>query len=680
MNRQVLIGKGYMPLVIKISYVTFVLILFCLNGCSQSDNHNFNAPNKIPIDAKRWYQLNNTSHGLDQLFDMKTHDKPSVGYGILLDNYDAYYPVIEGEQISIDSIMMYDWEGSTQDHPTTIYAIMENWQKIPIAVFTGERYDAWNGPDPKKPDVFALDKPVANIRYLVINSWGVFPGELEFYGTYIPPKPRQITKKECAPLKGMFGINAFEWDFEEPNNPSILEPGRLAAINNFTGVRHYLDWDKIEGKEGSFTFSPASSGGWNYDTIYQWCKNNDLDVLACLKTLPPWMQASYPEDQRDNENTPIRYGNSPGEPSSFIEQARAGFQFAARYGKNKNINPNLIRLAADNQLRIGLGTIAYIECDNERDKWWKGRKAYQTGREYAANLSAFYDGHKNTMGPGVGVKNADSSMKVVMAGLAAPTPDYVRGMVDWCLEFRGYKANGKPDLPWDVINYHYYCNDADHDPEKTQKTGIAPELTKAEKVAGEFTKLGREFDMPVWITEAGYDIAPGSPQAAPGIQGRSPLQTQADWLLRTSLLYSRAGIQKVFYYELVDDNPKLNSQFATSGLINSDRTNRPAADYFRQTKSLFGSYRCVQTLSRDPIVDKYQHGQQIMYMLTVPDSKGKQTKYQLDIGTADTIFVYKPRMGKDKMELEKIIPKKNGKVDLIVTETPVFITPYPVIK
>ena len=120
------------------------------------------------------------------------------------------------------------------------------------------------------------------------------------------------------------------------------------------------------------------------------------------------------------------------------------------------------RWAGLNTVKIGLGLIHYIECDNERDKWWKGRKAYQTGREYAANLSAFYDGHKNTLGPGVGVKNADPSVQVVIGGVAAATTDYVRGMIDWCREFRGYKANGEIDLCWDVINQHLYANNAQY--------------------------------------------------------------------------------------------------------------------------------------------------------------------------------------------------------------------------
>lgn len=598
-----------------------------------------------------------------------------MGYGLMLENYDAYYPLANGEKMAIDSIMLFDWEGTNEDRPMIIYAITEDWKRIPIAVFTGQRYNAWNGPDPKKPDVFALNKPISNIRYLVINSSGDFPGEIEFYGSYTAPKPNPATAVQYAPLRNFFGVNAFEWDFEEPNAPNRLDAVRLRGIQNFTGVRHYLDWDKIEGQEGTYNFSPAYSGGWNYDTIYQWCQANNIDVVACLKTIPDRIQKTYPEGDRDNENIPLRYGKDPQDPLSYAEQAKAAFQFAARYGKNNNIDVSLIKIAHDNHMRIGLGTVQYIECDNERDKWWKGRKAYQTGREYAANLSAFYDGHKNKLGPGVGVKNADPAMKVVMAGLAMPSPDYVRGMIDWSREYRGTRPDGSPDLPWDVINYHYYCNDADYETSKKQTAGVAPELTRAETVAGEFVKLGQQYGMPVWVTEAGYDINPESPQAAKNIGDRSVLGTQADWLMRTSLLYSRAGIQKVFYYELVDDNPKLTTQFATSGLINMDRTNRPVADYFYQTAKLFGNYTYIKTISKDPVVDKYSYNGSDMYVLVIPDQKNSKTKYTLDLGSADTAFVYKPTTDAANMERQKM-RTKNGKVDIEVSETPIFVAPY----
>jgi len=667
----------------RISSLTFLFILIYLNGCSQDDQHDFFRPNKIPIDGPRWYQLNAPSKSISQLFDNKQYDKIDAGHGRIFNNYDSWYPLLEGERMTIDSIMMFDWEGTNADHPTTIYAILDDWKKVKIAVFTGMRYNAWNGPDPAKPDVYALKTPVSNIRYLVINSWGDFPGEIEFYGDYTPRPPTDMFMKHATPLRNYFGINAFEWDFINPPDPLNLDPVRLNAIKSFTGVRHYLDWEKLEHTEGNYTFFPAQSGSWNYDTMYQWCKAQGIDVLACIKTVPDWLLSGYPKDQQGNENVPARYGKDLSDPASYIEQARLGFQYAARYGNNKNIDAKLVKVdtammpwpnGPKNKVKIGLGLINYIECDNERDKWWQGRRAYQTGREYAANLSAFYDGNKNTMGPGVGVKNADPSMKVVMAGLAAPSTDYVMGMIDWSKEHRGFRSDGSVDLPWDIINYHYYCNDADYT-DKKQTTGKAPELTNAASTAYKFINMAHQFasDMPVWVTETGYDVKQSSVQKAPAIGNRSVLETQGDWSLRTSLLYARSGIQKVFFYELFDDNPKSDNNFATSGLINDDRTRRPAADFMFQVNKLFGAYTYEMTVSNTPLVDRYSYDGQPMFVLMMPDEKGSSASYSLDLGNVETACIYKLKTGSEQMDMTK---QKTvaGKLQITVTETPVFVT------
>jgi len=658
-------------------FLTFLLLLLYLTSCSQNDPHDFHNPRKIPIDGARWYQLNNVNSGLQELFDSKLHQKINTIQGSILKNYDAWYPLLDGEQMTIDSLEMFDWEGSNEDRPTTIYAILDNWKKVPIAVFTGARYNGWDGPDPDKPEVFALSKPVSGIRYLVINTWGDFPGEIEFYGAYTPPKPISPLVRKYVPLSNYFGINAFEWDFEGAPNPSVIDPQKLPAIYNFKGFRHYMDWEKLEPREGTYTFNPTEYGAWNYDTIYQWCKSNGIEVLGCLKTQPPWLQATYPQDKRGSENAPVKYGADFSDPASYIEQARAAFQYTARYGRNTAIDYHMLPLAPSNRIRIGLGLVRYIECDNERDKWWKGRSAYQTGREYAANLSAFYDGNKNTLGPGVGVKNADPTMQVVMAGLARPSTDYVRGMIDWSLEHRGRRSDGKPDLPWDVINYHYYCNDADIAPNQQPTSGRAPELTKAAAVAEEFIQMSHQYagDMPVWVTETGYDINQESPQKALPINGRSAIETQADWNLRTSLLYARAGIQKTFFYELTDDNPLYGGIYSSCGFIKPTRTTRPAADYFYQTNKLFGAYTYAATISKDPIVDHYTNNGLSMYVLLVPDQKGRTTTYTLDLGKVETAYIYKPKSEAVNLEVTKQ-KTTNGKVTITVTETPVFVTGY----
>lgn len=643
---------------------------------------------KIPIDASRWYQLTNAGNGIAALFDGSTSTTVTNNWGKVIGTYDSYYPLLPGEAISLQSIRLYDGDGSNPNDPFTLSVITSNWQRIPVATFTGGQYQQWVGPNPNQPNVFNLSTPVSNIRYLVITSSWAYPTEIELYGTYAAGSPlpsadaQALAVSKHIKLKQELGVNAFEWDIEDPNAPGQVDETRLAAVKSFTGVRHYMDWQKLESTQGGYTFNPVHSGGWNYDIMYQRLKAEGIEVLACLKTLPDWLLNTYPSTERDNENVPVRYGKDFADPNSYIEQSKVAFQYAARYGANTAVPASLVtvdqstRWPGDgvNQVKIGLGYIKYIECDNERDKWWKGRKAYQTGREYAANLSAFYDGNKNTMGPGVGVKNADPNMQVVMAGLANPSPDYVRGMIDWCIENRGYRTNGTVNLCWDVINYHLYSNDASTSQGGNASRGAAPEVSNAGQVAQDFVKMAHQYanDMPVWITETGYDTNQGSPLKAIAIGGKTVLQTQADWILRTALLYARWGVERTFFYQLADEDPNSSTQFASMGLINSDHTPKLAAQYLRQANALLGDYTYTGTLNSNPIVDRYENNGSLIYALVVPDEKGRTAQYTLNVGAATTATIYQPQAGQTTMKAT-VVNAPGGTVTLTVTETPQFV-------
>jgi hypothetical protein len=518
--------------------------------------------------------------------------------------------------------------------------------------------------------------------FLMILSENHYPSEIELYGNYTAPNATTPILKRKIPLSNLLGVNGYEWNFSDPLiDPFMIDPKRLNTVKQFGGFRHYMDWEKLENTPGGYSFSPTRSGSWNYDAIYETCLKEGIPVLACLKTLPNWILETYPDSLKDSENNPIIYGKDLNDPASYLEQAKVAFQFAARYGKNKSVNSNLLsvntlpRWTGDpiNEVKQGLGYIEFIECDNERDKWWKGRKAYQTGREYAANLSAFFDGHKNTLGPGVGVKNADPNMKVVMAGVALATTDYFRGMIDWCKEFRGFNADGSVNICWDIINYHLYTNST------TLNRAIAPELksnnTNADSVAKAFIQAAAIYlnNMPVWVTETGFDIHQGSSNKAIAIGNKSILQTQADWILRTALLYSRNGIMKQFFYQLEDDNPDTDQLYATSGLFGDQLNPRPAADFVKQTKDLFGAYSYHKTLNTDPIVDQYLlNDTSEMYVVYIPDEKGRTGLYTLDLGNADSAYIYTPAAGLQQMQLSKL-KTNNGKVIINATETPVFV-------
>ena len=487
-------------------------------------------------------------------------------------------------------------------------------------------------------------------------------------------------------LKDMFGVNAYEWDFlQDPNNPTIgsriFEP-KMSLIKNFSGVRHYMDWSKIEDSPGNYTFNPTRRGGWNYDAIYERCKKEGILVLSCLKEAPDWLYNTYPEGQRDANNVPAPYGSNLEDPASYIAQAKAAFQFAARYGANKNVNPALVKVNSTprwtddpvNEVKIGMNLVQYIEADNERDRWWlKDKRGYQSPRQYAAHLSAFYDGHKGKLGKNVGVKTADPSMKVVMGGLAKADAGYVKEMIDWCKENRGYRPDGSVDLCFDVINYHLYSNDNKSSQWGDATRGMAPELSEIGKVADEFVQLSKNYanGRDVWVTEAGYDVNPGSPQRAIAIGSRTALLTQADWILRSSLLYARHGIKKVFYYQLFDDNSANPIQYASSGLAHGLKR-RPAADYIYQANNLMGNYTYKETISNDPLVDVYVLENKKMYILVTPDEKNRTTSYELNLPGMLNATIYELQPGSDDMKSKRVrVP--GGKLKVIVTETPVFV-------
>ena len=484
----------------------------------------------------------------------------------------------------------------------------------------------------------------------------------------------------------LLGINAFEWDFLQdpvyPADGSKIFEAKFKLINSFGQFRHYLDWEKLEFTPGKYTFNQTRSGGWNLDVIYQRCKQAGIEPLVCIKNAPNWLYKSYPVSEQNAENVPLAYPANRLLPSSYVAMAKVGFQFAARYGANKKIDSGLLSVDTSrrwrddivNEVKIGLNTVKYVECNNEPDKWWKGKQAMQSAEEYAANLSAFYDGHMGRLGKNVGVKTADPSMVVVMGGLATPDINYVKAIVAWCKKNRGLKADGSVNLCFDVINYHLYANNIDEWHVKLFKLqrGKAPELSEQGDKADEFVAYAHTINkkMEVWNTESGYDVDLSSAQKAIAIKRKSALITQADWILRSSLLYARHGVNRAFYYMLTDLNPTVG-RFASSGFIVGDKR-KPVADYFFQVKNLMGNYVYNSTVNNDPLVDIYTMEKKMMFILTVPDEVGRTESYDLRLPKAKKAIIYQLRPGADHMTIDTVIVN-NYVLKVEVSETPIFV-------
>lgn len=483
------------------------------------------------------------------------------------------------------------------------------------------------------------------------------------------------TKK--VKIKDMFGVNGFEWDFYDKQYN--FDTVKFNLVKTFSGFRHFLDWDRIEPEKGVYRFNHKPEGGWSYDEVYQRLHRDSMTILLDLQVTPAWLTNTYPESRRQRDLPPVAYNANRSSPESYIDIARAGFQIAARYGSNKKIDRKLVLVPKESDDPvIGLGYLKYVESSNEPDKWWKGKDCEQSPEEYAAQLSAFYDGHKGKLGKGVGVKNADPNMMVVMGGLAKPDVEYVEKMVEWCKKNRGLKKDGSIDLCFDVINYHMYSNDYTgwFASFRSKKRGVAPETNDMTKIANSFIDYVAKAGLktPIWSTETGYDLGQKSVQRAIPIGNKSNEITQADWLLRLGLLYARLGIDKVFYYQLYDDNDpgtETSSPFGFSGLVTKDKR-RPAADYIYQVTKLMGNYSYYNTINQDPIVDVYQEGDKRIYILVVPDEVGRVEKYTLDLGTAKQAMVYHLNPGSSEMKVSEV-NTNDGLLEMEVTETPVFV-------
>jgi hypothetical protein len=642
---------------------------------------------KIPIEANRWYILNHAPNGIASLFNGITIEKPNTGSAAFLSTYDCIYPLNDGEAISISQVRMFDYEGNFSANPVHLYAIKKDGRKLSLGTFTGSKFMQWVGPYPERnitgTSAFNLDAPVTDIRYIIIScTRSDLPTEVEFYGNYTPPsKNKTIAPRAYASFNKTLGMNAFSWDFVWPTTNTsarIIAEDKYAAIRNFSGFRHYLDWKQLEGAEGQYYFNPCYAGGWNCDAIYERCKRDGIEVLACIQNTPDWMKNTYPTAISASDNAPLKYGLPRDSVQSYIEKGKLAFQFTARYGRNTKLPLSLISVSQQprwkndpvNTVKVGLGFVKYIECGNELNKWWRGFNGYMNAYQYAALLSAFYDGHKGLLGKNVGVKNADSSMQVVMGGLASDDPSYVRAMVEWCRQNRGYKTNGKINLCWDVINYHHYSRDSEIAPTR----GAAPELSNAIKAARSFVDFSEKYcnSMPVWITELGFDINQGSTQKAISIGNKSALQTQADWCLRSSLIYLREGISRLFFFELNDGNIYSSTRYASMGLTDLLFKRKPAMDYLYQTNQLLGLYHFKKSIQQLPVIDEYENKGKLIYAVWVPDEKGKTMPFSLSITSADSVIIYRPTIGSDHLQTETKATV-NGKIELMATETPLFV-------
>ena len=630
-----------------------------------------------------------------------------------------------------------------------------DWKRIPGPVYNGEKWLEWGSFSPAKPlDLYAMVVVCGDVmpgELELIGTWtsyvpepyknknnalGAHLGTNSYVWNIMHASNRGLNEEKAELFKAFSGGRTrdyFDWSKLEPvKGEYTFAPSQSGSWDYDT----YYKW--LHDNNIDILTCLKNNTSWSLKEFGYPNKNHEYAVGHWTKLPEPKKpKDASPEDEIKYEKEFQIYQADIKKvrenPESYRAFAEAAFQVVARYGSNKKLDPKLVKpfsnptkdlkkdwytqdripavekpkigernhwkLDANGQYlqdkKIGLGYIRAIECDNETDATWHGEKRYMRPEQYAWLLSVFYDGHKNTMGPGIGVKNADPNIIVSTTGIASSSPSYFQGMIEAWKQIRGWKVNSKGervvDIPCDVFNYHAYANSggAQH---AGGNQGLPPEVSNMAKYCPAFLQTIKEVgqDKPVWITEIGYGMNEGKQQAV-ATPARTKEQTQADWTIRSILFNNRNGIAETYFYQTYDetgytysrahDKPD-NGVYSAMGLIEDNKKflgdnkyestlrRRFAADYMKQL-SYFKDYRYAKTLQQDPFVDQYQLGNKTMYALLVPDMKGRTEKYTLDLGKP-TAKIYKFADGKENFAVETV-KTDNGKLTLTVTENPVFV-------
>jgi hypothetical protein len=331
--------------------------------------------------------------------------------------------------------------------------------------------------------------------------------------------------------------------------------GNLVGTNSFFdenqscydilgNIREYHPWHLTEWTTGVTT---DGAGGFNnsitsmnpqatfrdswgmFDNYYKNMRERGIEVTLCLQG------TAYGVYGRPDHQGPSNSTN----PASYLGHAQSMFQHAARYGSNPAVNPSLVRVATGTEKKIGLGYLKYFENYNEP---YNGGFS---GAQFAAMLSADYDGHMGTLGPDAGIKTADPNAKVVFGGSYLGWFGQVSGgrftfywlndmmawfdtnrtLEQWKAAHGGSEA-GYVKYPFDVVSVHSYSWD-------NYGNGITPEAYHNYNMIKEFVDNcnalfpGKEL----YLSEFGWNTSPVGTMRA-STPGNTTYDVQGRWLVR----------------------------------------------------------------------------------------------------------------------------------------------------
>lgn len=598
---------------------------------------------------------------------------------------------IEGEAPQIHSRFDHWWIGETD----LIFTVeLDGIYKITNVLFYNDRGDfdatvrmgtpfSWEYVNKftQKKQVWSIMEVGFDTRYINFSfNNNEAPSEILLYGYKVKEISEKIpdpVDKKPFKLDKFVGMNGFVNDADD-----------IAGACTYLREYHSWSWTSTgKGYDTLFSPNPSVNLRWDFDDFYKRRYEFGIDVCPTLT-----------HGDRDVKDE----GVDSFSPEAYISYASYIYQYVARYGSNKNVDPDTIKVAENQEKKIGLGYISYIEPLNEPNGTWLGRNKFFSPYELAALLSMCYDGHEGAY-KNVGAKQADPTMKVSMSGLAGINFEYMRAMAFWA---KYNRKDGK--LPFDAINMHHYCGksiDASGI-KKNVDVNIDERGNIGEKVyvgisSEEGDIVGRLSEieewrkryaphLEYWLTEFGWDTnqdyrTSTSAHAYGEYTGR---QVQAMWLIREYLMLSSANIERAAMYMSRDCGPEETSvgKYATSGLVRFPIELGPKCVIQGNKKDSFYYVYTFKLLISDCYFDGELESENVNVKIFKYRTDEGKSKYALWCPTSDGTKVpyYKFKLPTGEYRLVELINEsykgkrtdleyKDGYVSVNISENPVFI-------
>jgi hypothetical protein len=423
---------------------------------------------------------------------------------------------------------------------------------------------------------------------------------------------------------------------------------------HYEAANNYYKWDDI-------TTNPHPHTWPNHNKFIDRCTELGLSVLIDALNKPGWMGSSHiPNDTGDGSNA-----------SHYREKLEFLGQLVARYG-SKTIAATKLKTA---DKATGLNLIQYYEDENEPNYWWWTPK--WPVADYAAYCNAAHDGHgveTNTEFPLLGIKSVDPDAKHVVAGSAGVDSLFFQQILD--------HSNGR--VPFDVLNVHMYCTD--------QNNAYSPEHDTygyEKEMAGLFKWKYRVLpDMPIWITEFGWDtyLAPGGSHS----YTYATFDAQANYLARSFLILMKMGFEKAFMFMGADTNSASTTQYSSSGVLedkNNGYEKKPSYFYLSTMQKVLGETRFKQTVAYAEksgnneiycLEFEQTESQKWVYALWTRETASKNdngatTNYQLDLGMSPSEVYAIVLTNLDEDGDTVALTLDGTKTNLVLTEKPIFV-------